>query len=91
MPPAPLNSSVRSRMPIASNPNTAIGHSSRALRLALVAACSAFGGFFGVLLAMHWHSRLLFVPAVACVVIGVPVGIAAIGYGWWAILVRSRR
>jgi hypothetical protein len=78
-------------MPIASNPNTAIDHPTRALRLALIAACSAFGGFFGVLLAMHWHSRLLFAPAVACVVVGVPVGIVAIGYGWWSILARRRR
>ncbi len=78
-------------MQIPSAPSKAGKHFNRAVRLVVVALCLAFGGFFGVLLATHWHSKLLFVPAVGCVVVGIPGGIAAILYGWWSILFGSRQ
>lgn len=71
-------------------PSKAGKHFSRAVRLVVVALCLSFGGFLGVILAMHWHSKLLFVPAVGCVVIGVPAGIIAILYGWWSFFFGSR-
>jgi len=78
-------------MQIPSAPSKAGKHFSRAVRLVALALCLAFGGFLGVLLAMHWHSKLLFVPAVGCVVIGVLGGISAILYGWWSIAFGSRQ
>jgi hypothetical protein len=78
-------------MQIPSAPTKAGKHFNRARRLVVVAFCLAFGGSPCVLLAVHWHSKLLFVPAVICAVIGILGGIVAILYGWLSILFGQRQ